>query len=157
MKDKVGTILQATIRHNKTRGVQDICSFLGACNFYRRHVPNFRYSSHLLTDRTRKNKKWHWGEEEAKQFQELKEKLGNVGMLGTCNSEGELLVITDPSLVGGRGTLFQWQKVPDLVLCTVAEEPQKMHRISLDGTLKQNYDPPASYLLLELDVGLNAC
>ena len=75
-----------------TPGIKDIRSFLGACKFYRRHVPNFTYSSHLLTDLTKKDKKCHWGEEEAKQFQELKEKLGNIGMLGTPNSEGEFMV-----------------------------------------------------------------
>ena len=144
---QVAMILQATIRDDKTRGVKDIRSFLGACNFYRRHVPNFTYSSHLLTDLTKKHKKWHWGEKEAKQFQELKEKLGNVGMLGTSSSEREFVVITDASLVGGGGTLFQWQKLPKLVACTVAEELQKTLGINRDGTLKHNYDPSRWHLV----------
>ena len=85
VKDRVAPILQATIRDDKARGVKDICSFPVACNFYRRHIPNFTYSSHLLRDLTKKDKKWHWGEVEAKQFQEVKEKLENIGMLGTPN------------------------------------------------------------------------
>ena len=101
------------MRDDKTGGVKDIYSSLGACNFYWRQVPEFTYSSHLLTDLTKQDKKWHWGEEEAMQFQELKEKLGNIGMLGIPNSEGELVVITDTSLVSGGGTLFQWQKLPE--------------------------------------------
>ena len=119
MKDKVAPILQAKIRDDKTRGVKDILSFLGACNSYRKHVPSFTYSSKLLTDLTKKDKKWHPGEEEAKQFRELKDKLGNIGMLGTPNSEGEFLVITAASLVRAGGTLFQWQKFLEVVACTV--------------------------------------
>ena len=141
VKDNVPPILQATIRDDKTPGVKDIRSFLGVCNFYRRHVPDFTYSSHLLSHLTKKDKKWHWGEEGAKQFQELKESLGNIGMLGTPNSEWELMVITDASLVGGGGTLFQGQKLPQLVACTVADELQKTLGINRDGTLKHNYDP----------------
>ena len=59
VKDKVAPILQATIRDDKTQGVKDYRSCFGACNFYRRHVPNFTYSRHLLTDLTKKDKKWH--------------------------------------------------------------------------------------------------
>ena len=120
VKDKVAPILQATIRDDKTRGREDIRSFLGACNYYRTHVPNFTDPSHLLADLTKKDKKWHWGEEEAKQFQELKESLGNIGMLETPNSKTVFVVITDASLVGAGGTLFQWRKLSELVAYTVA-------------------------------------
>ena len=93
---------------DKTRGVKDIPSFAGACNFFRRCVPNFTHSSHLLRDLRKKVKKWHWGEEKAKQFQELKEKLENIGMLETPDSEGEFVVITNGyhQLVDCGGTLF---------------------------------------------------
>ena len=91
-KDRVAPILQATIRDDKTGGVKDIPSFLGGCNFYRRHVPNFMYSGHLLTHLTKKEKTGRWREIDAKQFQDLKEKLGTIGMLGNPNSEGELVV-----------------------------------------------------------------
>ena len=52
VKDKVAPFLKATIR--------DIRAFLGSCNFYRRHIPTFRYSSHLLTDLTTKIVPWKW-------------------------------------------------------------------------------------------------
>ena len=56
--DKVSPILKATVRDDKTRGVKDIRAFLGSCNFYRRHIPTFTYSSHLLTDLTKKTVPW---------------------------------------------------------------------------------------------------
>ena len=60
MKDKVAPILKATIRDDRTCGVKDIRAFLGTCNFYRRHIPTFTYSSHLLTDLTNKTVQWKW-------------------------------------------------------------------------------------------------
>ena len=161
VKDKVAPILQATIRDDKTWGVKDTRPFLGACNFYRRRVPTFTYSSHLLTDLTKKDKKGHLGEEGLKHFQEWKEKLGNIGMLGTHNSKEDFVVITDASLIVGGGTLFQWQKRPELGAYTVAEELQKTLGIKCDGTLKHNYDPSCWHLVLighwQLKVELNAC
>ena len=41
--------------------LKDLRSFLGACNFYRRHIPNFTYSSAILTDLTKKDAKFQWG------------------------------------------------------------------------------------------------
>ena len=52
VKEKDAPILKGSIRDDKTRGVKDIRAFLGSCNFYRRHIPTFTYSSHLLTDCT---------------------------------------------------------------------------------------------------------
>ena len=145
--DKVAPILQAMIRDKKTRGAKDIRSFLGACNVYGRHVPKFTYSSHSFTDLTKEEKKWHRGGEEAKQFQELNQKLGNRCMLGTPNSEGEFLATTDASLVGGGGNLFEWLKIPKLVACTLAEELQNTLEINGDGTLKHNNDAGCWHLV----------
>ena len=60
MKDKVAPILRATVSDVQTPGVKDIGSFLRGGNFYRRHVPNFTYSSHLLTDLIKEDKRWQW-------------------------------------------------------------------------------------------------
>ena len=60
MKDKVALILKATIGDDKTRGFKDIRAFLGSCGIYRRHIPTFTYSSHLLTDVTKKCVPWKW-------------------------------------------------------------------------------------------------
>ena len=40
------------------KGLHDGQSFSGACNFYRRHIHNFRYSSALLTDLIKKTNPW---------------------------------------------------------------------------------------------------
>ena len=75
-----------------------------------------------------------------KQLQEEKEKSGNIGMLGTANSERQFLVITDASLFGRGRTPFQLQKLPAVMTCTPADELQMTKKIDCDGTLKHNYD-----------------
>ena len=57
------------------------------------------------------------------------------------------MVITDASLVGGGGTLFQWQKLPELGACTVAEELQKTRGVYFDGTVQHNYDHSCWHLV----------
>ena len=96
VKEKVAAILKASI-DDKTRGVKDIRAFLGSCNFYGRHVPTFTYSSHLLTDLTKKTVPWKWTPEHEAQFQEIKEKLSSLRLLGTPAPDSEFVVITDAS------------------------------------------------------------
>ena len=112
VNDKVARISKGTIRDDKTRGGKDIRAFLGSCNFYRRHIRTFTYSSHLLTDLTRKTVPWTWTPEHEAQFQEIKDKLISLRLLGTPAPDGEFVVITDAYLVGGGGILLQWQRTP---------------------------------------------
>ena len=95
----------------KVSNLKQLRSFIGALNFYRRHIHNFTASSARLTDLTKKNAKWVWGPDEERCFQELKNKIANVRCLGVPRSSGEILVITDSSDIGGGGSLFQWQKL----------------------------------------------
>ena len=122
VKEKVAPMLKASIRDDKTRGVKDIRAFLGSCNFYRRHIPTFTYSSHLLTDLTKKTVPWKWTPEHEAQFQGIKEKLSSLRLLGTPAPDSEFVVITDASLVGGGGTYLQWQRVPGAAAKRIADE-----------------------------------
>ena len=56
---------------------------------------------------------WSWTTEHQKAFDELKEKLVNVSGLGVPNVEGEIILVTDASNIGGGGSLFQWQPPSD--------------------------------------------
>ena len=146
VKEKVAPILKASIRDDKTRGVKDIRAFLGSYNFYGRHIPTFTYSSHLLTDLTKKTIPWKWTPEREAQFQEIKEKLGSLRLLGTPASDGEFVVITDASLVGGGGTLLQWQRIPGAAARRIVNELRTV-RVNPDGSLKQNDDSQEFHLV----------
>ena len=147
VKEKGAPILKASIRNDRTRGVKGIRAFLGSCDFYRRHIPTFAYSSHLLTDLTEKAVPWKWTPEHEAQFQEIKEKLSSLRLLGKPAPDGEFVVITDASLVGGGGTLLQWQQIPGAAARRIADE-LKTVRVTCDGSLKHNYDPQEFHLIL---------
>ena len=42
------------------KGLHDARNFVGACNFYRRHIHNFTYSCAPLTDLIKKTTPWRW-------------------------------------------------------------------------------------------------
>ncbi|EPS71717.1 hypothetical protein M569_03042, partial [Genlisea aurea] len=76
-KTKVQTILNAKIQNLK-----DLRSFLGAANFYRRHIHNFTFSSAPLTEKLKKDVPWSWGPLEQKAFEDLRAKLASPNRLG---------------------------------------------------------------------------
>ena len=46
--------MDAKVRHeDPKKGLHDVPSFIGACNFYRRHIKN--YTSAILTDLIKKS------------------------------------------------------------------------------------------------------
>ena len=103
-------LMDAKIRHeDPKKGLHDARSFIGACNFYRRHIKNFTYTSAILTDLMKKSTTWRWGPQEQQAFDELKDKVANAKCLGVPEAQGEIILVTDDSNVGGGGTLFQWQ------------------------------------------------
>ena len=52
------------MRKDPKKGLHDVQSFIRACNFYRRHIHNFSYSSAPLTDLIKKNNPWRWTNKE---------------------------------------------------------------------------------------------
>ena len=73
---------------------------MGACNFYRRHIHNFTYSSAPLTDLIKNTTPWRWTTRDEECFQELKKKIASSNCLGVPRPKGEIVLITDASEVG---------------------------------------------------------
>ena len=88
---------------------------------------------------TKKTVLWKWTPEHAAQVQEIKAKLGSLRLLGTPASDGQLVVITDASLVAGGGTRLQWQQIPGAGARRIADALRTV-RVNRDGSLKHNYD-----------------
>ena len=102
--------MDAEVRHeDPKKGLHDVRSFNGACNFYRRHIKNFSYTSAILTDLINKSTTWRSGPQKQRAFDELKDKVANAKCLGVPRAQGEIILVTDASNVGGGGTLFEWQ------------------------------------------------
>jgi len=98
------------ISRAKVGSLKDLQSFLGAMNFFRRHVRKFSESSHKLTDLLKKGRSWSFGTQEEHLVQDLKDKLATLTKLGSPKMEGEIVIMTDASDYQGGATIFQWQK-----------------------------------------------
>ena len=98
---KMQPLQDMPIRDDPKKGLNDVRSFVGACNFYRRHIHNFTYSSAPLTDLIKKTTPWRSTAREEECFQELKKKIASPGSLGVPRPKGEIVLITDASDVGG--------------------------------------------------------
>ena len=86
---KAKPLMDAEVRHeDPKKGLHDVRSFIGACNFYRRHIKNFTYTSAIWTDPAKKSTTWRWGPQEQEAFDELKDKLANAKCLGVPRAQG---------------------------------------------------------------------
>ena len=107
---KAKPLMDAKVRHeDPKKGLHDVRSFIGACNFYRRHIKNLTYTSAILTDLIKKSTTWRWGPQEQQAVDELKDKVANAKCLGVPRAQGDIILVTDAGNMGGGGTLFQWQ------------------------------------------------
>ena len=141
--------MYAKVRHEDSKiGLHDVRSFIGACNFYRRHIKNFTYTSAILTDLIKESTTWRCGPQEHQAFDELNDKVANAKCLGVPTAQGEIILVTDATNVGGDGTLFQWQALEkeqfDLAISEWGTDG-----LNQDGTLKHSY-PDDKWVLVPL-------
>ena len=103
---KMQPLQDMLIGDDPKKGLHDVRSFVGACNFYRRHIHSFTYTSAPLTDQIKKTTPWRWTARKEECFQELKKKIATPNCLGVPRPKGEIVLITDASDVGGGGTIY---------------------------------------------------
>ena len=144
---KMQPLQDMQIRNDPKKGLRDVRSFVGACNFYRRHIQNFTYSSAPLTDLIKNTTPWSWTAREEECFQELKKKIASSNCRGVPRPKGEIVLITDASDVGGGRTIYQRQELnrAELTHCHY-----RTSRVNRDGTLKHNY-PSSEWRLVSLN------
>jgi len=114
--------------------LRDLRRLLGACNFNRRNLKNFTYSSAIITERLNKSIAWNCGPQEDKALHELKLKLESAVKLGTPQTFGKIVLITDARDISSGACLFQWQTLDPQV-------HQNCHTqgVNPDGSFKHNY------------------
>ena len=104
---KMQPLQDMQIRDDPKKGLHNVRSFIGACNFYWRHIHNFTYSSAPLTDLIKRTNPWRWTDKEEACFQELKKNISSTNCHGVPCPKGEIILVTDARDVGGGGTLYQ--------------------------------------------------
>ena len=96
MKSKVVDLLKASAPKSK----EDLISFLGAVNYYRRYLPNLAKEIAPLDRLRTKNVRWSWREEEQKCFDRLKTLLSSENVLTFYDPKLPLKLDTDASSRG---------------------------------------------------------
>ena len=144
---KAKPLMDAKVRHeDPKKGLHNIPSFIGACKFYRRHIKNFTYTSAILMDLIKKSTTWRWAPQEQQAFDELKDKVANAKCLGVPRAQGETILVA--TIVGGGGTLFQWQAVEKEEFDSVISQ-WGTDGLNRDGTLKHSH-PDDKWVLVPL-------
>ena len=143
---KMQPLQDMQIGDDPNKGLHDVRSFLGACNFYRRHINNFTYSSAPLTDLIKKTTPWRWTAREEECFQESTKKIASSNCLGVPRPKYEIVLITDASYVGGGGTIYEWQELNRAELTHCHYPTTGLNR---DGSLKHDY-PSSEWRLVPL-------
>ena len=127
----------------RPQGVKELRKFLGFAGYYRRFVAGFSREAKPLTELTggtrRKSKKkgnkpapatkpWHWGPEQEKAFQTLKEKLVSPPILGYPDYGRPFILYTDASGDGLGAVLSQEQDGKKRVLAYASRGLSKSER-----------------------------
>ena len=141
--------MDAKVRHeDPKKGLDDVRRFIGACNFYCRHIKNYRYTSAIQTDLIQKTSTRRCDSQEQQAFDELKDKVANAKCLGVPRAREEIIRVTDASNVGEGGTLFQWQ-AREREEFDSAISQWGTDGLNREGTLKHSY-PDNKWVLVLL-------
>jgi len=81
----------------RPRSARDIRRFLGACGFFRRHIPHFATIAKPLTQLTKKNVRFEWGDAAQQAFDTLKKALVTAPVLRLPDFDRAFEVHTDAS------------------------------------------------------------
>lgn len=86
---------------------KQVQQFLGLCQWFGNFIQDMAAATHPLYETIKAKRRWFWGEEQKKAFQELKKKLLETPRLAHFQPDQELFLQTDASEVGLGAVLFQ--------------------------------------------------
>ena len=98
---------------------QEVQSFLGFANFYRRFIKDFSHHARPLFNLTRNDQKWRWDSSEASAFWKLKELVTSAPVLTTPADDQPFWIEADSS-----------DFATDAVLSQLSAEDQKWHPVA---------------------------
>ncbi|GBL79713.1 Transposon Ty3-I Gag-Pol polyprotein [Araneus ventricosus] len=110
LPDKV----QAIMNYKRPENIQDLRTFLGILNFYRRYLKDAAKNQALLHEylkcsKKKDKRKIQWSDEADKQFEKCKNDLANATLLSFPNSELPLSLFTDASDTAIGAVLQQYE------------------------------------------------
>ena len=93
--------VEAVLNAREPQSAAEVRSFLGLVNFCSRFIPDLATTAEPLRKLTRtKTTPFVWGKEQARSFQELKDKMSSAESLAYFDKEAETVIISDAILLG---------------------------------------------------------
>ena len=77
------------------KNLKEVQSFLGFANFYRRFIKKYSRTAAPLTELTKKEETFTWGNSQERVFQELKEKFTSAPILASFDPRRQIIMETD--------------------------------------------------------------
>ena len=99
--------IKDVLNYPAPKNVKQLRTFLGLAGYYRRFIRNYAQIAHPLTDLTKKNVDWTWGDSESNAFNVLKEKLTSSPILEYPDLKLGYVLHTDASEYGVGAVLSQ--------------------------------------------------
>lgn len=101
--------LSAVSQFKTPRNVHEVRQFIGLCSYFRKFIHNFAVIARPLTELTKKNITFHWGNDQNHSFEELKSRLCTKPVLAIYDRTLPTEIHTDASKLGIAGILLQKQ------------------------------------------------
>jgi hypothetical protein len=92
-----GRKVEAIVQWSAPRNPKELMSFLGAANYFRRHIRKFSHMAAPLTELLRKDRPWVWGKPQDEAFAALKHALTTAPVLRPPDPSLPYILYTDAS------------------------------------------------------------
>ncbi|XP_069360781.1 uncharacterized protein [Maniola hyperantus] len=99
--------VQAVLEMAPPTKLKELRTFLQTCSWFRKFILGFSEVARALTDLTKKDRPWKWGEREAQSFEELKRRLATTPILRQPDFSQPFVLRTDASAYALGAVLLQ--------------------------------------------------
>lgn len=99
--------VEAVVSMKPPKNLKELKTFLQTCSWFRKFIPQFSEVARSLTDLTKKDRRWQWGETENKAFEELKLRLSTSPVLRQPDFNEPFILRTDASAFALGAVLMQ--------------------------------------------------
>jgi len=115
------------------RNLKQLRRFLGMSSWYRRFIPQFATLSEPLTRLLKKGKRWGWGDDQVRAFDQIRERLTTAPTLSCPSFEEPFALQTDASSVGLGAVLTQNIEGEERVIAFASRalaDPEKKYSVT---------------------------
>ncbi|KMQ84279.1 reverse ribonuclease integrase, partial [Lasius niger] len=115
------------------RNLKQLRRFLGMSSWYRRFIPQFATLSEPLTRLLKKGKRWEWGDDQDRAFDQIRDHLVTAPTLACPDFELPFVLQTDASSVGLGAVLTQTIDEEERVIAFASRalaDPEKRYSVT---------------------------